>query len=278
MKCKLCLSKKVYRIKDIKSPYIDKEYTLYACKECRSQFFDINQHPVSLNELYENIAEKKVDAEHFKVSKKWEKLKKLVLEIMGKPPETILDVGCSTGNFLMHFSDKIRREGIELSQYNSDIAKKRGLFIYNDYIENITFIKKYDVVSAFAILEHLVSPDKFIQKLQNLVKNGGLLLIMIPSHECLNETMAGFLQYGWYMHRPPEHLNFISKKYLDTKLKSSGFKLKKRYYTTGGVYNPFKNNKIINRISKKAIYLIDNSFANRLPIFDHLYSIYKKET
>jgi len=60
--------------------------------------------------------------------------KEEIQKILGKNPESILDIGCKTGDFLMHFDSPIR-EGVEVSKKHADIAKKRGLHIYNNFLK-----------------------------------------------------------------------------------------------------------------------------------------------
>ena len=115
-------------------------------------------------------------------SQYWEDQKRNILQILKKTPRSILDVGCRTGDFLMHFEDRIIREGVEISNYCTEIANKRGLRIYNKNLESINFNKKYDLVSAYNILEHLIDPLSFLDKLSSIINENGLLVILIPTH------------------------------------------------------------------------------------------------
>jgi 2-polyprenyl-3-methyl-5-hydroxy-6-metoxy-1,4-benzoquinol methylase len=74
---------------------------------------------------------------------------------------------------LLHFSDSLVREGIELSKNSAKIAEKRGLVVYQDFVENININKQYDVVTCYAVLEHLLDPLTFLDKLSNIVSSGG---------------------------------------------------------------------------------------------------------
>ena len=84
------------------------------------------------------------------------------------------------------------------------------------------------------------------------------------------------LNIKWHMYIPPEHLNFFSKIFLDSYLNHLGFKLIKRYYSSGGLINPFRGIPLISAIFNKFMFYYDKSFLNKLPIFDHLFSYYKK--
>ena len=129
MKCKFCYSNKVIDKKSISSPYFhNKEYILYECKNCGSRFFDIDQYKISINQLYEKLAINKITlSQKFSKSQYWEDHKKNILNILGRKPRSIIDVGCRTGDFLMHFEKSMVREGVEISSYCTEIAEKRGL-------------------------------------------------------------------------------------------------------------------------------------------------------
>ena len=271
MKCKICGSNDTIQLKKIRSPYYkNKCYILYSCNNCSSRFFDLEQYDVSINELYERLAKnKKENLFKFIKNPYWERQKKIIIKLFGKKPSSILDIGCRTGNFLMHFHEKIKKEGIEISKHSANIAKKRGLKVYNDSLENVEFYEKYDIIAAFAILEHLKNPFTFLEKINSLINKGGIFTILIPSHECLKEKL---LNIRWHMYSPPEHLNFFSRKFLDSYLHQKGFILVKRFFTTGGMVNPFRY-KRINYLSSK---FLDSSIFNKIPIFDHMYSYYKK--
>ena len=276
MKCKFCNSEDSVQVSAIKSSINNKNYTLFKCNSCNSRFFDLNQYPTELNDLYDELS---INREKFSIdfseSKKWLKEKKIILQVLKKHPISMLDVGCRTGDFLMHFDKKINREGVELSKSYYEIGIQRGLNIYNDYLENIEFKNSYDIVSCYAILEHLVKPVIFLDELQGLVNKKGILIIMIPTFQSIKAWLYKYIKPTWHMYSPPEHLNFYSRKYIDSYLKENGFILKKRYYSSGGMTFSTKNN-LIKKIEQFFNLLIDNTFLNKFPIFDHMYSYYYK--
>ena len=277
MKCIFCKFKDIKKIRNIKSPYFNLYFSLYECKNCKCRFFDKYQYKVSIDDMYEHLAKKKkVFSVEFRQSTYWIDQKKLLLKYMDKKPSSILDIGCRTGDFLMHFDDSIIREGVELSPHYANIAKQRGLKIYNDFVENINFNQNYDIVSVYAILEHLIEPLKFLDKINLLVNQGGIFIILIPTFECLVEKLYSMINHRWHMYSPPEHLNFFSKKFLDKYLMKKEFILIKRYYTSGNLYNPFKRIRLINRLFSRVIYFYDKLIFNKIPIFDHMYCLYKK--
>jgi len=274
--CKFCKKKRAIFLRNIESPWMKRKFPLYFCKSCKSRFFKNINNKKFLESVYALIAntEKGYDLK-FNISSSWVKQRRIIQKILGKNPDSILDIGCKTGDFLMHFDNSFR-EGVELSKKHAKIAKKRGLYIYNNFLEDINFKKKYEVVTAYAVLEHLDRHEKFMAQLKKIVRKKGLLVIMIPTSECLKEKILTFFNKRWIMYSPPEHLNFYSKKYLDNYLSSQGFKLVYRYWSSGENFNHFSNVPFIGNLFKKIINFMDNSFFNKIPIFDHMYSFYRK--
>ena len=186
MKCKFCASTKCYVRKNIVSSVNQETYSLYSCKNCMSFFFNKDQHNISLENLYDDLSEKRGNfPEQFSPNKSWQRQVELICQLMEFPLASILDIGCRTGDFLLHFDPKIKREGVEISKYFASIAQNRDLKIHRNFVENIKFDYKFDVVTCYAILEHIEYPIKFLDKINTLINTGGLLVVLIPTHQCL---------------------------------------------------------------------------------------------
>ncbi len=281
MNCKFCKSDRISIIKQIESPHVNHLYTLFECKNCDSRFFNIKEHDeVDLSKIYEKVTEggKLSYSEEFRENRYWANQVKIIMRLLGRKPVSVLDVGCRTGDFLMHWDSGIAVEGVELDRNNIQIARKRGLTVYNGFFENIKFNKKYEVVTCYALIEHLVNPVVSLDKLARIVTPDGIMVVMIPTHQSIKRWIIdAFTSMRWHMYSPPEHLNFYSKKFLDSYLSSKGFNLQYRYWTSGGMFNPFKNIPFANCFFGKIMTLIDECTSlNKFAFFDHLYSYYVK--
>jgi len=206
MNCKFCGNNKIKSVKKIQSPYVNHEYTLYYYNNCKCRFFNIKEHDVGIEIVYEEYSAKYNKAiESFKKSFYWTRQVKRIENILDRKISSVLDIGCRTGDFLMHFPNGIVCEGVELSKNSAEIAKKRGLVVYQDFAEEINFDKQYDVVTCYAIIEHLLNPLIFLDKLSNIVSLGGVLVIMIPTYECFKRWMIDtFTLVRWWMYNPPQ--------------------------------------------------------------------------
>lgn len=278
MRCKFCNNPRVIEKDCINSFfYSNKTYILYECENCGCQFFDMNQHAISIDEMYESLANEKVQlSTQFSPRQYWIDQKNSILKILNHQPTSILDIGCRTGDFLMHFNRDIIRDGVEISNACAEIATKRGLEIFNQNIEDLSFKRTYDIVTAYNILEHLINPKKFLKNLTSIIKKEGVIAILIPTHDCVKVKLLRKFRKRWHMYIPPEHLNFFSTRYLDSFMEYYGFKLMRRYYSSGGLFNPFKRVRFLNWIFSKFMYYFDKLICNQLPLFDHVFSYYKK--
>ncbi len=283
VKCNICSSEKIDTLQPVYSHYFTETppiyYTLYACQDCGSNFFDLNENNdrISLDDMYERLDGDNASLNHeFKKSRSRTYVKSQIDAVLGYNPQSVLDVGCRTGDFLMHMDDSCRRVGVELSAIAANIARERGLEVYTDFVEDIEFDTQFDIVTAFAVLEHLQRPHEFLSSLQKWVKKDGIFVLLIPSHECIKEKVATMTGQTWRMYTPPSHLNFYSRAWLDDYFLKAGFKLEKRFHTSGGCFNPFSKIPVLRTLFSIFMHVVDISPLNRTPIFDHQYSIYRK--
>jgi len=290
MNCVLCSSIRIKNVLQLKSSEINASYSLNECLECESRFCDLNEHPeINMSSFYQDITpifDQRLE-ETFIASSYWKDQKRGLINALGRQPASILDLGCRGGDFLMHFEPTCSREGIEQSPIGSMIAQKRGLTVHQGFIETLSIDKTYDIVTAYAVMEHVSNPVSVLNKLADFVNKSGVLCIMIPSYQCLKVRLLTMFHRQWYQYDPPGHIIYYSKRFLDNYLLPKGFALEKRYYTSGGIaikpFLPFGSMKV----SSKAVFKLSNAFnslitkydqshLNCLPVFDHMYSIYKK--
>ena len=92
---------------------------------------------------------------------------------------TLLDFGCGPGGFLLKARDlAIIAHGVELELRLSDYHKECGLTVF----QNISDInRKYDFITIFHVLEHLVNPKVVIGNLCELLSDGGQIIIEVPN-------------------------------------------------------------------------------------------------
>ena len=97
---------------------------------------------------------------------------------------SILDVGCSGGLLIerlrsMGFSDVA---GIDISQAAVTRARKRGLLDVKVMdASKLVFRKKFDIIIASDVLEHIKDDRKAISAWYRALKKGGTLILLVPA-------------------------------------------------------------------------------------------------
>ncbi|MDA7717817.1 class I SAM-dependent methyltransferase [Pseudomonadales bacterium] len=110
--------------------------------------------------------------------------------------DNVLDVGC--GNQIYKpFIEFNRYQGIdvEVSGHNKNLMKVDRYFDG----ENIPFSDcLFDLVLCSEVLEHVLNPEKLVSEMKRVVKDGGLILITVPSMWGEHEVPFDFRRYTSY--------------------------------------------------------------------------------
>lgn len=207
----------------------------------------------------------------------WAHQVRLLQRLSVGPVRSVLDIGCRTGDFLMHWPSGVRRLGVELSAPAARIAQERGLAVVQSPIEQYSPEEPFDVVTLFAVLEHLPRPLTMLQRLPQLVAPHGVVGILIPTHQSLKQRLLTRWGRRWHMYNPPLHLSFLSYQLLDAVMQGLNFQLVGRRYTSGGMVDPLARIPLVRSAWRRAMFAVDAySPLNRVPVFDHLYSYYTR--
>lgn len=124
----------------------------------------------------------------------------------------LLDVGCGVGRFLhaaaaSGFSVSgidVSAQAIERGKVNADFPMR--CLTVEQAIEEP---KRYDVVTAFEVLEHLSDPVEFLVKILKLLKPGGTVFCTVPNWDSPMHQHTE--RKDWI---PPVHLCFHTKRSL----------------------------------------------------------------
>ena len=151
-------------------------------------------------------------------------------------PGKLLDVGCSSGDFLITARDKgFEVDGIELNPRTAKQAKGRGLAVKIGTLADAYFASgQFDVVHLGDVIEHVPNPRTLIRECTRVLKDGGELVISTPNIDCLlsRATLALFkwFKIPWSTATPPHHLFLFNSINLDMFLKQEGFAKRAKWY------------------------------------------------
>lgn len=120
-----------------------------------------------------------------------------------------LDVGCSTGALLRAAVERgIDAEGIELSAVAVAEARARGLNAIRSSADAFEPTRAYACVTAFDLVEHLVDPNPFLERVRSWLAPGGRLAITVPD---IKSVHARLMRRHWYYYAPPVHVNYFDR-------------------------------------------------------------------
>jgi len=120
---------------------------------------------------------------------------------------TWLDVGCANGEFIHYLKEKgYDAEGLELSEHAVNQAKERGLKARTGTMEALGVDEKFEGITAFDVIEHVLDPLEFLQQAVAHLKPGGTLAMTMPNKASFLCKLMG---KRWYFYIPEEHLHYF---------------------------------------------------------------------
>ena len=139
--------------------------------------------------------------------------------------KSILDFGCGAGGFLDYAQHSARKvTGIELEKALQPSFKQRGLNVFSDLQAALEDVNKWDLITAFHVVEHLSDPRTMLKELSSLLDEDGRLIIEVPSSDDAlltlynNEPFQNFTYWS-------QHLFLFNAKTLNDLVKQAGLKI-----------------------------------------------------
>lgn len=156
-----------------------------------------------------------------------------ILGILPVLRETVLDLGCANG-VLGEAIKKIGAKqviGVEINHELADLAKNRLDAVYVGDIETENFKFKedfFDLIICADVIEHLKTPEKFLETYLKYLKKGGHLIVSIPNVQYYF-VLWSLLNGEWnYVDRgifDKTHLRFFTLRSITRLLQSAGLEI-----------------------------------------------------
>lgn len=155
-----------------------------------------------------------------------------------KPSGRALDVGVGRGLILY----ELRKKGWEVAgteQTEKAAFHSRNVLGLNIHAGDLVDIpleeNSFDVVTFWHVLEHLTDPFSSLEKVRQILKPGGLLILAVPN---INSFQARAFKGHWFHLDMPYHLFHFSDQWLKGFLEKRGFeKIKINHFSIE--FNPF---------------------------------------
>lgn len=130
----------------------------------------------------------------------------------------ILEVGCGTGYFLSLLQERGADVlGVEPGPQGQRGGEKYGVPIVRNFFPCEEVRGGFDVVVAYAVLEHMTAPEVFLKATGGFLNEGGCLLLAVP--DC--EPYLGQGDISCLLH---EHWSYFAKKTLARELERGGYR------------------------------------------------------
>ena len=139
--------------------------------------------------------------------------------------KNILDFGCGVGGFLGIAKSIVKTaSGIELESALQSSFLKRNLNVYPSLEVANKENKKYQIITAFHVIEHLKNPKKILKNLADLLDENGEIIIEVPNSDDALLTLyesKDFQNFTYWS----QHLFLFNSKTLTELFKQAGLKI-----------------------------------------------------
>jgi len=277
--CPVCLSKNTYELYpanvDLKkimftyefTPQSQKTFRVARCRKCTHAF--CSPLPRNMYKNYEDV----IDKEYLRHSQTRRLSSQSVLDIIRNYASggKVFDIGCATGDFLsVAKSFGYSAEGLELSRWSAEIARKKDITVYMDRLKVLAqkFPARYDIVTMWGVIEHFQFPRDEMLCINRLLKPGGLLVIWTGNIDGIMSRILG--RRWWYWQG--QHIQYFTSRSLNSLASLFDFEhlITKRYpiaATYEQVNNSLKRYKFHKYLMPliKLLFLIKPIWYLRLP-------------
>jgi 2-polyprenyl-3-methyl-5-hydroxy-6-metoxy-1,4-benzoquinol methylase len=141
-------------------------------------------------------------------------------------PGRWLDVGCATGHFLETAARAgMEAEGLDVSPGAVAQARARGLRAHQGRVEDFEPAAPYDTVTAFDVIEHLLDPRAFLDRLRGWLVPGGTLVLTLPDVGSIYPRLL--MRRHWFYYLPSDHLHYFNPRTITRLLGEHGFAVRR---------------------------------------------------
>jgi len=142
------------------------------------------------------------------------------------PTGSVLDVGCGYGYFVRSaLAGGYDAYGVDLSADGvREAAKHAPGRVFRGTIDTVEALagRRFDVVFASHLIEHLTEPRRFLSELVNRLSDRGIVVLVTPNIESLLARVSGS---RWVSFKIPEHVAYYTPKTLGQLAEAAGLEV-----------------------------------------------------
>ncbi|MBN1436786.1 MAG: class I SAM-dependent methyltransferase [Sedimentisphaerales bacterium] len=144
----------------------------------------------------------------------------------------LLDVGCGSGHFLQEAQARgFEVMGIEPARAATQYARSKGLHVEQGDLYAVQMgERKFDVITAWDVIEHVPDPMGMLQRCADWLKQDGIMGLRFPS--AIWQHLKALVFHRWLRmdraaYAPTIHLTFFSPRTFEKMAQQVGLKVEK---------------------------------------------------
>jgi dolichyl-phosphate beta-glucosyltransferase len=160
------------------------------------------------------------------------------------PRARVLEIGAGSGKLGGILSQEFDYVGIDLSDRSCRAARARGVEVYRARLTSfVNTGSPFDAVAMFGVLEKMEDPQDALAKVSELLRPGGVVVIVTPDTESLLCTLSGG---RWFAYETTDGAIFYSRSGLIELLERSGYEI----LSVGGDIEYSTHETLLDRVSR----------------------------
>lgn len=139
-------------------------------------------HNINTQEYWDSVYKNEIENQKERIDlERFQRVEQMIFD-----GAEVLDAGCGKGEFISYLKKrktKCKITGIDISKIAVNDAKKKYPtcnFLHMNVYNISKYFNNFDFVISFEIIEHLSTPNLFIEAAHNVLKPGGFLIITTP--------------------------------------------------------------------------------------------------
>jgi 2-polyprenyl-3-methyl-5-hydroxy-6-metoxy-1,4-benzoquinol methylase len=158
-------------------PLVVEGWRLAICRRCGTQWLE-NPHPPAADGYWKRHKFAVYGGDHVQAqyAARYDRLLSIARET--DSVESVLDVGCGSGNFLAYAGEiGIRAVGVDVDPRAVEAARERGC---DAHLPGDLDEAEFDAVTLWDVIEHVTDPDSLLKEATDRLRPGGALLMETP--------------------------------------------------------------------------------------------------
>jgi 2-polyprenyl-3-methyl-5-hydroxy-6-metoxy-1,4-benzoquinol methylase len=220
---------------------VDRQYSIVECHTCRTWL--LNPRPLleEMSRFYDTDFLADVHKERKSLLEKIAYVQQrvnLVSELRWvdkhlPPGGDYLDYSAGTGQIVRSVRDRRTDVSVRATEFSAPYRKNISTLLGRESvradISEFGSDGRFDLISAFAVLEHVESPKALLQLLGDHLKDGGKVMLTVPNPESWQKCFMGSRWNSWL---PPRHWHLMTMKTIVKLLEDCGYQVvdKKHFF------------------------------------------------